>query len=476
MALNPNVAIIKTDQTKYPEFLNAGGHKANYVYDMLKEAFRLQGYDAANYGKDNWNPLGKFISPGNTVLLKPNLVMDINRNAGAGEECLYTQPSVVAAVLEFVLVALDGHGHIIVGDAPMQSCDFDNLIQTSDYKKLIEYYMHVVPNGVTFEFKDFRGIKAHNKDGLTYFSSAETENCIINLGADSEFYGLPEAICRRMRITDYDPHILLEHHNSKKHEYCVNRDVLLADVIINMPKPKTHRKAGVTIALKNLVGINSRKEYLPHHTNGSVKEGGDEYLDPSILKRLSDKFDDKENYYSQTKKNMRLAAVNNFLKRSFAFLSRKIDKDSYTEGSWSGNDTISKTICDLNKIIFYADKSGVMCKEKQRKYFIVADMIVSGEKEGPVYPSPKNVGILAVGEDPVSFDKTIAALMGADVTKIPTLLRVSNSKGRFVIDENLEGNICSNDARWNGKNWRELKSVDLLKYTPSKGWKEIFAE
>lgn len=30
-------------------------------------------------------------------------------------------------------------------------------------------------------------------------------------------------------------------------------------------RPKTHRKADVTIFLRNLVGINANKEFLPHH-------------------------------------------------------------------------------------------------------------------------------------------------------------------------------------------------------------------
>ena len=91
-----------------------------------------------------------------------------------------------------------------------------------------------------------------------------------------------------MRITNYDPAYLKQHHNADKHEYFINSDVLNADVVINMPKPKTHRKAGVTISMKNLVGINCRKEYLPHHTNGSKEEGGDEYLHRSYLKKWMD--------------------------------------------------------------------------------------------------------------------------------------------------------------------------------------------
>ena len=39
---------------------------------------------------------------------------------------------------------------------------------------------------------------------------------------------------------------------------------------------------------------------------------------------------------------------------------------------------------DLNKILFYADKNGHIHDEIQRKTLNIGDMIISGEKEGPV--------------------------------------------------------------------------------------------
>ncbi|SFB14008.1 DUF362 domain-containing protein [Selenomonas ruminantium] len=47
------------------------------------------------------------------------------------------------------------------------------------------------------------------------------------------------------------------------HNYNVSEVVLEADVVISLPKPKTHRFGGVTAALKNMVGINANKECLP---------------------------------------------------------------------------------------------------------------------------------------------------------------------------------------------------------------------
>ena len=51
----------------------------NDVYDMLRNTLYGMGYDKANFGKCNWNPLGNVIKPGQTVLLKPNWVSHKNK-------------------------------------------------------------------------------------------------------------------------------------------------------------------------------------------------------------------------------------------------------------------------------------------------------------------------------------------------------------------------------------------------------------
>jgi len=40
------------------------------------------------------------------------------------------------------------------------------------------------------------------------------------------------------------------------------------------------QKAGITVSLKNLVGINGDKNWLPHHTEGNPNNGGDEHPNP----------------------------------------------------------------------------------------------------------------------------------------------------------------------------------------------------
>lgn len=187
-----------------------------------------------------------------------------------------------------------------------------------------------------------------------------------------------------------------------------------------MPKPKSHRKAGVTISLKNFVGINTRKEFLPHHTMGSIKEGGDEYERKSLLHSLRSHIWDRKNTLQYNGKYIRTKFYNYLNLICTVFL--KIGNNQYSEGSWYGNSTICKTIVDLNKITLYADKNGNIQNSPQRKMLIIADMIISGEKEGPVCPSPKEVGLIAAGTNPVRFDDHIARLMGFNPDNIPTFV------------------------------------------------------
>ena len=60
---------------------------------------------------------------------------------------------------------------------------------------------------------------------------------------------------------------------------------------------------------------------------------------------------------------------------------------------------------DINKIIYYADKEGVLQDTVQRRFFSLGDMIIAGERNGPLSPSPKQCGCIVCSESPVAFDK-----------------------------------------------------------------------
>lgn len=109
---------------------------------------------------------------------------------------------------------------------------------------------------------------------------------VVDLGKYSALYDIINDY-KKFRVTNYIPNLTKEHHNPKKNEYLISNTILQADVIINLPKPKTNRKAGITGAMKNLVGINGSKDWLPHHRRGSKADGGDEYLYHNLFKDLN---------------------------------------------------------------------------------------------------------------------------------------------------------------------------------------------
>jgi hypothetical protein len=88
---------------------------------------------------------------------------------------------------------------------------------------------------------------------------------------------------------------------------------------------------------------------------------------------------------------------------------------------WYGNDTLWRTLLDLNRAAFYADKDGNICETLQRDFFCVIDGVIAGEKNGPLYPDPISAGVLLAGFNPVAVDATGASVMGFDIEKIPMI-------------------------------------------------------
>lgn len=54
----------------------------NKVYAMVRDGLFWFGLDEAHYGTEDWNPMGDIITPGDRVLIKPNLVSHTNPRGG----------------------------------------------------------------------------------------------------------------------------------------------------------------------------------------------------------------------------------------------------------------------------------------------------------------------------------------------------------------------------------------------------------
>jgi len=75
------------------------------------------------------------------------------------------------------------------------------------------------------------------------------------------------------------------HHGPGKHEYLFSNSVLQSDAIISIPKYKTHRRTGVTMALKNHMGLPALKTPPPFHAGPHRKR---EVINTQMLLRERD--------------------------------------------------------------------------------------------------------------------------------------------------------------------------------------------
>ena len=114
----------------YPELGSriVPGKEANLTYELFRRLARNLGMDSERYATPAWNPLGDIIRPGQRVVIKPNLVYH-EHPEGGDYQAVVTHGSLVRCVLDYVALALEGRGEITVGDAPLQSANFDRIAE-----------------------------------------------------------------------------------------------------------------------------------------------------------------------------------------------------------------------------------------------------------------------------------------------------------------------------------------------------------
>ena len=420
------VAVARSERADYgfvetpltaPEFLPAGAQ--TIATAALRDLFLTWGLDGDRAGTPAWNPLGDFIRPGSRVVIKPNWVLHWNQS-GQGLDCLVTHTSVIEAVLKFV--ALARPSSVIIGDAPIQGCDFQALCQATGIFGMLNQFQ---ASEMDLAVRDFR--RTLLPRGALGSPRLETgrgsdQYVLVDLGGES----LLEPIsvdAAKFRVTMYDPEMMRHSHAPGRHQYLIAREVLQADVVVNLPKLKCHKKACITGALKNLVGINGNKEYLPHHRKGSSSAGGDCYGGESWLKRKAEDLADAANRSSSETGQSLLAASSELLVKA----ATRLGGDDNLEGSWYGNDTVWRTVLDLQRILRYARLDGTMAGEPQRAVVHITDAIIGGEGEGPLAPTPVASGFLTGAVNPAAAEWAHARLMGFDPRKIPLVYRAFES-------------------------------------------------
>ncbi|MBN2393571.1 MAG: DUF362 domain-containing protein [Anaerolineae bacterium] len=335
----------------YPEhpYQTEGITPGNGAYRLVREALRL--FNPEGYGTADWNPLGRLIRPGDRVLLKPNLV-----DASAWRNGQMTHPAFLRPIIDYVYKACGPSGYIMLGDAPWSVDVFDPLVRDTGIQAMVEY---LVQNcGVPVVLQDL--------------NKADREHTpLVDLGALSEL--------RSESRVWYDAHgkPLLEEGEPSIGRYRIAPAVLEADVVVSIPKAKVHCSGGITVAMKNMVGI------IPAW-DGPYGDG--------VLKDCAHTSD--------------------------------VDQAAGRRGMYLDNDTIWRTMADLNRILLYADTGGVLQTTPQRRYLAIVDAIVAAE-ESQYDPHPYPLNTVIIGTDPISVDAITARCMGFDPRALKSVVKAS---------------------------------------------------
>ena len=383
------------------------------------------------------------------VLLKPNWVL--HNKIETDELCLRTHDNFLLAALEVILEMKPAK--IVIGDAPIQGCNWDKMISFSFKEKVNKLSARY---GVEIIIKDFRRVAYDPLTNQLTKNRNSLDNFIIfDLGEKSYLEPICDSNKSLFRVTNYDPDRLAESHHQGVHKYCITKELFDADVVITIPKVKTHQKTGLTNALKILVGVNGDKDYLPHHRKGGTASGGDCYPGSHPLRSLS------ENILDLANRNIGKKIYKPLLHLSASFWKASVpDSVHNTAAAWYGNDTTWRMVLDLNQLVTFGRADGTLADTAQRELYSLCDGIIAGQGDGPLKPDPLALGIVSFSNNAALNDIAVAILMGMEVKMIPLLRNAQNQ-----INETDCELIFNNEI---------VTKADLEKYavkaTMSPGW------
>ncbi|MFZ0815692.1 MAG: DUF362 domain-containing protein [Candidatus Sulfotelmatobacter sp.] len=445
------------DLSRAPEI----GGASSWADVALHQLFRTWRLDLEHYGTLAWNPLAALIPPGARIVIKPNWVFHHNQS-GAGLDCLLTHSSIIEAAAKYADITHPAQ--LIIGDAPIQGCDFEQLRRLAGIDQLTD---HLRQQGRQFSIADFRRtiLKGNSLGHERSEDVRKLDNFVLfDLKQDSLLESLSDD-ASKFRVTMYNPDLLQRTHAAGLHQYLIAREVIEANVVINLPKLKSHRKTCITGALKNLVGINGNKEYLPHHRKGGSENGGDCYVGQPGWKRAAEDLLDAANRRPPGTAQAAFAWMAGTAER----IAAKLGADENLEGSWYGNDTIWRTCLDLQRILRYGRLDGSLAITPQRTVISITDAIIAGEGEGPLGNTPVPSGFVTGALNTVAAEWVHARLMGFDPEKIP-LIREAFARFKYPLT-----NFSPDSIRvWiadTEKSAQEILPFDGRPFLPPRGWR-----
>lgn len=137
----------------YPEAIDIRIRSDKDIYRKMRDLFIEMQLDKNNINTIKWNPFADFIKENDVVLIKPNLVMHSNICNEGTTDSLITNFAIIRPIIDYTILALNGTGKIILGDAPVQECDFEKVIELNNLSEGIKEYNK---KGYNIELIDFR--------------------------------------------------------------------------------------------------------------------------------------------------------------------------------------------------------------------------------------------------------------------------------------------------------------------------------
>ena len=405
----------------------------NPVYRLVRQVLADAGLDRRRLGKPSWNPLGGYIARGSRVFVLCNFVF--HRRAretprGFLAKCIHG--SVLRALVDYVLIAAGPRGKVVFGNAPLQSCRWSKVLADTGADRVAEFYaaegasvraedlrLFVSEKSVLGRTKDVRG--GDEGSSAVEFDLGESSLLAEQKGMNSPF-----------RVANYNPDRTVHYHSGSSHVYSINKSVLDAQAVVNLPKLKVHEKVGLTCALKGLVGAVAHKDCLPHHRFGSPRVGGDEFPARHAFATPLSCFHD---WLNRRRLESRLQGGMEILHYLLESSLRRIGV--VRGGAWHGNDTAWRMTLDLARILQYGDGAGMLRERVQRRHVALIDGIVGGEANGPLAPTPVDCGTLIFSDDLALADRVAWRLMGYRPEALPLLQRSMRPRPDGEKDEPL---------------------------------------
>jgi hypothetical protein len=380
---------------------------------------------------------------------------------------------VLLAVLEALGERIAGSATLCICDAPHTYADFTAISRRGGFAAALEDLRARFP-ALRIELLDLRRERWLRKEEVVVERLPNPEDprgyVRLDLARHSLFYGHGGE--GRYYGADYDSSTVNQHHRGDVHEYLLAGSPMACDLFINVPKLKTHKKTGITCCLKNLVGINGDKNWLPHHTEGSPKSGGDEFPEETLAAGLERR---------AKKLGMQLAlkvpGVGTWAYRKARRVGVRVlgsSEEVMRNGNWQGNDTTWRMALDLNRALLYGRSDGGWNEPgRARRYLAIVDGVIGGQGNGPLCPDPAASRVLLAGRDPAAVDALACRLMGFDPARLPIVARAFDRHRWPITNEMLESLSVRDDRAGGTIPLRDVAPALGRPFAPHFGWSRL---